>query len=108
MSNFGCPIFRFHGFSLPMSSPVFSPFQNEPKCYSYEPKELVCLMNCKVNPSKQCLFPTHVQCHLLLFACSVVGKMKKNNLLLNGGFVMVLYPGEKDEKKHIASKPNKS
>lgn len=28
----------------------------------------------KVNPSKHCLFPTHFQCHLLRFACSVVGK----------------------------------
>lgn len=51
----------------------------------------------KVNPSKHCLCPTHFQCHLLRFACSVVGKMKTN--LPNGGFFIVIYPGKKEEKK---------
>ena len=56
-------------------------------------------MNFEGQPFKTCLFPTHFQWHLLLFACSVVGKMKKR--LPNGGFFMVLYPGKKGKKNTV-------
>ena len=40
MSNFGYPIFRFLGFSLPMSSPVFSPSKTSPKVILTSPNNL--------------------------------------------------------------------
>ena len=35
-------------------------------------------MNFEGQPFKTCLFPTNFQCHLLRFACSVVGKNEKH------------------------------
>lgn len=44
MSNFGYPIFRFHGFSLPMCSPVFLYPKRAKKLFLYIPRAQITFM----------------------------------------------------------------